>query len=325
MNNVTIVGNSASEGGALYIRARTHLTINNSIVYYNTAGNGPGVVINNTGPGSNARADYSYSLIQGVAGGSNGNLDGFSLSPGFVNPVDGTFAPIAAGDYHLTAISPCIDAGSDALLPTGLTTDVKGLNRIVGASVDMGVFEFGNALPVTLVSFSVEAISSHSVELKWETAQETQNDRFVIERSKDLVSFEPVAEIRDVAGNSNTFHSYRAIDPAPFLGTSYYRLLQYDMDGTRTASRIVPVIVRSQDYALYPNPNLNRVFRISLDEPVTARIEVSNASGRTCAFTRKALDTQTVEITPTEFLPTGAYLVTVHERAFKRTLRLFVH
>src|SRR5688572_3429829 len=52
-----------------------------------------------------------------------------------------------------------------------------------------------SVLPVTLISFTAKPISGNTVEIKWETAQETQNERFVVERSKDLAAFETVAEI----------------------------------------------------------------------------------------------------------------------------------
>jgi len=121
-------------------------------------------------------------------------------------------------------------------------------------------------LPVKLISFSAKAFSGNLVEIKWETEQETDNERFVVERSKDLTSFETAVEIRDVAGNSNTLHTYQVIDPTPYIGTSYYRLVQYDLDGGSTKSRAVSVVVRSRDYAVYPNPVENQSFLISVDD-----------------------------------------------------------
>src|SRR5262249_28583471 len=37
--------------------------------------------------------------------------------------------------------SPAIDAGNNALIPAGVTTDQRGFNRIVNATVDIGAFE----------------------------------------------------------------------------------------------------------------------------------------------------------------------------------------
>ncbi|MEA2207349.1 MAG: hypothetical protein QOE77_4125, partial [Blastocatellia bacterium] len=50
----------------------------------------------------------------------------------------------AAGDVHETGLSPTVDAGSNALVPAGLTLDYEGNARILGARVDMGADEFLN-------------------------------------------------------------------------------------------------------------------------------------------------------------------------------------
>jgi hypothetical protein len=213
---------------------------------------------------------------------------------------------------YLRTYGPAAVPARNALLAKGWTIANDALNPTC------------TVLPVTLVSFTAKSISGNAVEIKWATAQETQNERFVVERSKDLTVFDTVAEIRDVAGNSNALNSYRAVDPYPYPGTSYYRLVQYDLDGTRTASRIVSVILRSQDYTLYPNPARNQSFRVSVDEPVAARIQVHNAAGKAIAFGRRPEGVQTVVVTPSQMLPSGTYLITVQERATKRTYRLLI-
>ncbi len=179
-------------------------------------------------------------------------------------------------------------------------------------------------MPVTLVSFSARPISNQSVEVKWETAQEMQNDRFVVERSKDLVSFETVVEIRDVAGNSNALHTYRTVDKAPYAGTSYYRLVQYDLDGTFTTSRIVRAVIRAGEYGPYPNPSQNQYFRISLDEPVNALISLVDINGRAISFMHTPEGLQTVVIRPVQPLQQGTYVVTVDERGTRRSFNLIV-
>jgi hypothetical protein len=54
---------------------------------------------------------------------------------------DPLFVDAANGDYRLQANSPCVDAGNNALIPVGITTDLLGNPRISGAHVDMGAYE----------------------------------------------------------------------------------------------------------------------------------------------------------------------------------------
>ena len=48
--------------------------------------------------------------------------------------------------------SPAIDAGSNALIPSGVTTDQRGYARIVNGTVDIGAYEYLNPLVVTTAS-----------------------------------------------------------------------------------------------------------------------------------------------------------------------------
>lgn len=237
------------------------------------------------------------------------------------------------GNYNATLIGWAANPAT----PSGLSLGAQGrsygppaiaarntLTTTKGWTISGDAFDPAcTSLPVTLVSFSAKPIGN-SVELNWETSREIQNDHFRIERSKDLIVFETVAQIRDVAGNSTSFHAYRAIDQTPFPGTSYYRLLQVDLDGTTTVSRPVSVILRSQAYTLYPNPVRNQSFHISIDEPHTADIQLYNTSGKAIAFTRKPEDTQTVLLTPSQQLSPGNYLIMVKERATSRTFQVAV-
>lgn len=237
-------------------------------------------------------------------------------------------------NYSMTLIgwaaNPATPSGRNLATPSlsyGSAADAarETLISVKGWTIsDNGLDASCMVLPVRLVSFTAKALPDHTVSLSWQTAQETGNDRFVVERSTDLVRFEQVAEIRDVAGNSNEIHTYQATDHAPHQGTSYYRLAQYDLDGTRTYSRIVTVVVRSKEYVLYPNPVRNQSFHISIDEPVTASILLYNAKGDSIPFMRKPDGVQTVQITPLRPLAAGTYIIVAYERATKRTFNLTV-
>lgn len=68
-----------------------------------------------------------------LANGVNGNIVG--QEPGLGTPIGNP------AYYPLNADSPAIDAGDNALIPAGLTTDQAGNPRIAGGIVDMGPVE----------------------------------------------------------------------------------------------------------------------------------------------------------------------------------------
>lgn len=121
--------------------------------------------------------------------------------------------------------------------------------------------ESGNPLPVQLVLFSAKLNEEKIVDFTWITATEINNDFFTIERSADAINFEEVLSMSG-AGNSNITLTYKAEDPQPLAGVSYYRLKQTDSDGTYTYSAIVSVnnksdntvTIKEKEWKVFPNP-----------------------------------------------------------------------
>ncbi len=123
--NCTVVGNIATNtGGGI---DNSSGSINNSILYYNTAATGP----NWSG------AKFNFSCTTPAAPGAVGSI---TNAPIFVN--------MAAGDFHEQTNSPTINDGSNTALssPTAplvvITTDLDGNPRIVGGTVDIGAYEY---------------------------------------------------------------------------------------------------------------------------------------------------------------------------------------
>jgi chitinase len=92
-------------------------------------------------------------------------------------------------------------------------------------------------LPVALLNFDAKRFGDQ-VNLNWATANETNNNYFSLEYSSDGISFSEIAKINGL-GNSNSGQKYDYTDYNVSASTSYYRLAQYDFDGTVTYSGII--------------------------------------------------------------------------------------
>ncbi len=116
-------------------------------------------------------------------------------------------------------------------------------------------------VPVELVSFSAK-VSGNNVELHWETATETNNSGFQIERWKKKTkgSNPEWNNIGFVKGFGTTTQSqtYSFTDKENLSGTYEYRLKQIDLDGSFKYSNVVEIEVDIPlKFSLnqnYPNP-----------------------------------------------------------------------
>jgi endonuclease I len=95
-------------------------------------------------------------------------------------------------------------------------------------------------LPVELLSFNA-VYKNEQIILEWETASETNNDFFTIERSEDAKYFSPIGVLKG-AGNSTLVHNYQFIDKNIKKGIwLYYRLKQTDFSGNFTYSKTISI------------------------------------------------------------------------------------
>jgi len=160
-----------------------------------------------------------------------------------------------------------IDCSSSASISAGgkLSGDnggsklvVCGADAYTGPSLLSGPASFGlSTLPIELINFSAEIKNNSELELKWQTATESNNDFFTIERSENGAIYSELS-IVDGAGNSSTTLSYSFSDKKPIEGTSYYRLKQTDFDGKYNYSSVLAVnfekIASGCVLTVYPNP-----------------------------------------------------------------------
>jgi hypothetical protein len=114
------------------------------------------------------------------------------------------------------------------------------------------------ALPVKLIAFDAVK-NNQSVDISWSTASEINSDYFDIMRCGIDTKWELIGTIR-AAGNSNKILHYAITDTSPRPGINYYKMVEYDFDGTSQESKVLsvsnPVVVLTHLTA-FPNPTNN--------------------------------------------------------------------
>lgn len=189
---------------------------------------------------------------------------------------DGDFAD---GDEQMInstqSLSPCYTGSITvpASASSGNTTMRIIIANGSAPSDPCGAYGFGEAedytlavsasLPIELISFDAGQ-RDESVFLNWQTATETNNDFFTIERSSDGIQFEEIAFVEG-AGNSTSSIAYDYLDLAPLEGINYYRLKQTDFDKKFSYSEIKVVEFKSGkevNLQVIPNPVSKNEFNI---------------------------------------------------------------
>lgn len=142
-------------------------------------------------------------------------------------------------------------------------------------------------LPIELSKFEANC-NNNRVNITWTTESEKNNEAFIIERSQDAIDFTEIARIGGSVNSIETIN-YQYTDENPNTGDNYYRLVQIDIDGTRTQSEIIVAKCHgnkldNMQVEAYPNP-FNDELTISLYNfnGQNTSIEIFDMLGKTIA------------------------------------------
>jgi hypothetical protein len=169
-------------------------------------------------------------------------------------------------------------------------------------------------LPVELLYFYAEKVDE-GVQLDWQTVTEINNSHFDIEWSKDGISFEKIGEVAG-AGTTNEVQFYEFLHKLDFpsfqnLESLYYRLKQFDFDGSYIYSDIVNITIEEYNNLtinIYPNPTTD--FITIENALVGENIQIFSANGRLVKNIQASNTKYQISI---HDLPKGTYFIKIRE------------
>ena len=253
--------------------------------------------INDMCSGNNPQLDhvsnFEYWKVEGLDDGTSlSNLtlkvDADAVTEHFHNPsayVSSNIYAVAHYDCWKNLGEATVTVSDDHKTIT--VADVSSIPRTRAGNFDgivtLGSTDHSTVLPIELTALTATCDGRKAL-VEWTTASERNNDYFSLERSDDAINFTEIARIAG-AGNSIAPLDYSYTDYGVHGGDNYYRLVQVDYDGTRTASEIVVAncieASGEPEVLAYPNPfsgDLTVELENFGDRP--ARIDVYDMLGR---------------------------------------------
>ena len=166
-------------------------------------------------------------------------------------------------------------------------------------------------LPVSLASFDAAAVTA-GVELEWVTASEQDNAFFAVEMSRDGASFQEVGTVEG-AGTTQSATAYDFTHYTTEAGTYYFRLAQYDFDGTADRSQVITAQVGAAGTGFvvvgtYANDEL------TVDTDFDTEVTVLDLRGAVLAKAQLTAGRHAVDVS---HLPAGHYVVTDGQHAVR--------
>lgn len=178
-------------------------------------------------------------------------------------------------------------------------------------------------LPVELVYFEASPMDDYIV-LNWETATETDNDYFIIERSKNGKRWEEVDKV-DGAGTSIETIKYEYFDFNAVIGDNYYRLRQVDFSGRETISEIVYASIAgaTTQLAVYPNPTSNGSSVTVKNVQYGETVQLLNASGNVVSESYVNSFSNEINLNIIDIQP-GVYFVNTTDNGQRNAVKLMI-
>ncbi len=215
---------------------------------------------------------------------------------------------------------------NQAVIPFNFTATDNGGNE---SNMAAAVLSMSNAvaLPVELIGIQVSCMNGgKNAELTWQTASELNADVYVVERSFDGYVWEVIGTVQ-AAGTTNQQTNYSFLDNQKRTSRlAYYRLNQYDLDGTKTTYPIISSDCAIEaEMTLFPNPATEVTFvEIINSKNEDVRVDLFNTLGGIMSSNMHAIiDGVNLITLNVQTLQPGSYFVVITNANNERTtLRL---
>ena len=152
------------------------------------------------------------------------------------------------------------------------------------------------------------------MDIHWKTATETNNNYFIVQKSTNGRTWENIDRIEG-AKNATQISSYKFDDRTPYLGTSYYRIKQVDIDGKTTYSEIKALDINTLEHIdihVSPNPTTG-LFIIKGEQIAVADIAIFDIHGKDVTALAKIQDEQNEIHVDLESLNDGVYILKIKD------------
>ncbi len=179
-------------------------------------------------------------------------------------------------------------------------------------------------LPVDITSFTATE-KQPGVELQWNTANEINNDYFIVYKSKDGLNFTEIGRVK--SAGIQTGATYKFNDAQPGSGFVYYRLRQVDKNGSNKSSGVVKLRLGNNDLDVNVYPTVVAdVLSYAVETPHASKMNVmvTDMSGRKLVTTTELFATGTSKKTiNTGAFAKGIYMLTVTDETsgFAKTIK----
>jgi len=182
-----------------------------------------------------------------------------------------------------------------------------------------------NPLPVAITNFNAKLVEDQII-LDWITETEVNNDYFIIEKSIDGRNFEMLGKVNG-GGTNLTRHSYQLIDSNPSNGTNYYRLVQFDFDGSfEMLDRVISKEYNAgqQVISVQPNPVQGEHIQLVYQSEQTGNLDVQifDINGkRLMNFDFQAMKSRNIFDITLNDLSKGVYVIKTNQGGHTQSIR----